>query len=248
MDPGFADGSVIEDWFISDICQEIKDDGNPEANCCGECCYIGCGVFFIIKATLFDLQYFGYIKRYIQTYLSWNQVEIWLMMLTIIKFNVVLPDYYFKEINWFFWIFIINSFVTYWLSHVIHMRSVMMRQASRCAARSFVAVFAIKIITLICIILAGPIFDNLTRDDKFDTYSFKLTCSKNYPYPIRFLLVFFMDFFWATFDLFVWFCSPKTASSKARLKTMRIADIEKTCEDRRTEAVMKKRLVPQSER
>ena len=59
--------------------------------------------------------------------MTWNQVEIWLMMLTIIKFNVVLPDYIFKEINWFFWIFIVNSFVTYWLSHVIHMRSVMTR-------------------------------------------------------------------------------------------------------------------------
>ena len=49
------------------------------------------------------------------------------MLLTIVKFNVVLPDYLFFEINWLFWIFVINSLVTYWLSHVIHMRSVMIR-------------------------------------------------------------------------------------------------------------------------
>mmetsp|Transcript_9097 Transcript_9097/g.12371 ORF Transcript_9097/g.12371 Transcript_9097/m.12371 type:complete len:153 (-) Transcript_9097:1477-1935(-) len=148
------------------------------------------------------------------------------MVLTAIKVTVVVPDYLFQEINWLFAVFIANSGTTYWLSHVLHMRGVMSRQASRCEARSFVALLIVRLSITFIIVFVGPIFDNLMRDETQRSYYFWLKCESNNPYPLRFLLIFFMDFFWATTDLMIFIFSPKTYSSKKRLKEMRIADIE----------------------
>ena len=129
------------------------------------------------------------------------------MLLTAIKITVCVPNYWYYEINWLFWVFLVNSAVTFWLSHLLHMRACMVRQASVCEARSFVAVFAFRIILIFGIIFAGPIFENIGRKDGH-YYSFMLDCTKDRPYPIRFILVFLIDFASATFDFIVLLVSP----------------------------------------
>ena len=185
----------------------------------------------MIKMVLFDWQFYNYIKRYWETYHTLNQVEIWIMLITAIKITVVVPDYVFQEINWLFWVFVVNSIVTYWMSHLLHMRKLMINQGSVCAGRWFVALFVFRILLILAIIFAGPVFDNLSRKHDRD-YSFKLECTKGCPYPIRFSLIFLVDFFAATLDLLIFVCSPKTQNKQERLKEMRIATIDAGVRDR----------------
>ena len=190
------------------------------------------GIFFIFKSIAFNVQFFSYIKRYWQTYKTLNQVEIWIFLLTAIKMTVVVPDYWFYEINWLFWVFVVNSAVTFWMSHLLHMRTFMVRKGSVCEGRCIVAWFVIRIILIIAIIFIGPIYDNWIRgSDHY--YSFILKCSNDAPYPIRFALIFLLDFVAATVDFIIFACRPKTQGSKKRLREMRIATIEAGIAERR---------------
>ena len=74
------------------------------------------------KTLAFDIGIFNYIKRYYQTYKTFNQVEIWILLLTGVKVTILLPDYFLREINFLYWVFVLNSLTTFWLSHVLHIR------------------------------------------------------------------------------------------------------------------------------
>ena len=192
------------------------------------------GAFVIFKTVIFDLQFYSYIKRYWETYQTLNQVEIWIMLFTAIKITVVVPDYVFNEINWLFWVFIVNSAMTFWLSHILHMRACMVHQSSVCEARAFVAVFAFRIFLIICIIILGPIFDNLSNNEGAEyEYSFRLKCTDDNPYPIRFILIFLLDFISATFDFVVFLLRETTLGEQQRLKEIRVAAIEASVAERR---------------
>ena len=79
-------------------------------------------VIMVGKTLAFDVGIFNYIKRYYQTYKTFNQVEIWILLLTGLKVTILLPDYFLKEINFLYWVFVLNSLTTFWLSHVLHLR------------------------------------------------------------------------------------------------------------------------------
>ena len=181
-------------------------------------------VFLIVKAILFDLQFYNYIKRYKETYQTWNQVEIWIMLLTAVKITILIPDYFVKNINWIFWIFATNSAVTFWLSHVLHMRAIMARKATVCAARSIIALFAIRLLLLFVILVVGPVIDRVLTETKY--YNLLLECQPGNPYPFRFLLIFSLDFLSASIDFIILWASPKTFSPKQRLKEARVAEID----------------------
>ena len=183
-------------------------------------------VFFAVKTVLFDKQFILYIKRYWDTYSTLNQVEIWIMLVTAVKVTVVVPDYFLNEINWLFWVFIVNSLVTFWLSHLLHMRACMARNGSRCEARSFIALFAFRLLLIPCIIFLGPKLDNVLNLCESQKDFIILECRPSCPYPIRFVLIFLLDFISATFDFIVFLLSPKTDGSKQRLKEMRVATID----------------------
>ena len=88
-------------------------------------------VFYIIvvgKTLAFDWGFYNYIKRYYQTYKSFNQVEIWMLLLTMVKVTVLMPNYFLREINYLYMVFIINSATTFWLSHILHIRSCIIQE------------------------------------------------------------------------------------------------------------------------
>ena len=74
----------------------------------------------------------------------------------MVKLSALLPNYFVKEINWLYTIFIINSFCTFWMSHILHMRGCIIQQKSGHYARFIVALFCIRIAFLIIIVLATP--------------------------------------------------------------------------------------------
>lgn len=184
------------------------------------------GVFMLVKTLLFDISLTKYIIRYYKTYKKLMQVEIFLFILTAFKVTILLPNYLIKNINWIYWVFIINSGTTYWLSHVLHQRNCVVWERSQRYARGVTSLFALRIIGLLCIIFLAPavhlIKFSILYDDNKDEYNFLLTCDEeNRIYPTRFLMIYCMDFASAIVDMIFFICIPKTAGTKARLKVSR---------------------------
>ena len=83
-------------------------------------------IFFIlllIKTVLFDVNITKYVLRYLKTYKTWMQAEIWILILTAIKVSILLPNYWIKNMNYIYWVFVMNTTTTFWLSHVLHQRN-----------------------------------------------------------------------------------------------------------------------------
>ena len=59
------------------------------------------------------------------------------MILTAIKVTALCPDYFLYEINWLFYVFVVNSGTTFWLSHVLHMRGCIIKQRPKMVVRGF---------------------------------------------------------------------------------------------------------------
>ena len=59
-------------------------------------------VFMVLKTLAFDFSFYGYVQRYKKTYGTWNQVEIWLLVLATVKLTILLPNYFYKGINYLF--------------------------------------------------------------------------------------------------------------------------------------------------
>ena len=119
-------------------------------------------VFYIIvvgKTLAFDWGFYNYIRRYYTTYKKCNQVEIWLLLLTAIKVTVLMPNYFIREINYLYAVFIINSATTFWLSHILHIRSCIIQERSECTARCFLALTVARVCLLIIIIFGGNLVD-----------------------------------------------------------------------------------------
>jgi len=156
------------------------------------------------------------------------------LLLTALKVSFALPNYFIKEINYLFYIFVFNTATTFWLSHVLHMRSCILQGRSLCVARCFVALFIVRILILISIVFLGFLFDEILLGSKLPRFSelrFVIDyCSAEQGYPYRFLLVFLLDAVSALFDLIIFIASPKIANKRERLKEARLADIAKQLE------------------
>ena len=76
----------------------------------------------VLKTIAFDVGIVQYVRRYYETNKTFNQVEIWILIVTGLKVTALLPDYFIMEINYLYFIFVANSATTAWLSHVLHLR------------------------------------------------------------------------------------------------------------------------------
>ena len=136
-------------------------------------------VFMVLKTLAFDLSFFGYIKRYKETYGTCNQVEIWLLLLAAFKLTVLLPDYFMMEINYLFYIYAFNTLCTFWLSHILHLRGCIIRKVTACTARGYMILFISKIVILAFLVYISPIFEAFFSEshEENDFYDFMMTCT-----------------------------------------------------------------------
>ena len=166
--------------------------------------------FFIpLKTLAFDIGIYNYVLRYLQTYKRWCKAEIMILLLTAIKVTALCPNYFFYEINWLFYVFVVNSATTFWLSHVLHMRGCIIKQKSKMKVRGFKALTIIRFGLLFILLFCGPFLDELYRLNHFD-YHFLLTCNSKQVYPLRYATVFCLDVASAVTDLMIFALSPKT--------------------------------------
>ena len=115
--------------------------------------------FMVIKTLAFDFSFYSYVQRYRKTYGTWNQVEICLLILAAVKLTILLPNYFFKKINYLFYIFALNTLCTFWLSHILHLRGCIIRNVTSCTARSYMALFISKIAILAVLVGVSPLFE-----------------------------------------------------------------------------------------
>lgn len=93
-------------------------------------------------------------------------------MLTAVKVTLLLPDYFLQEINYLFIVFVINSVTTFWLSHVLHLRGCMIREASKCRIRGYQTLFILKIIVLCILVVIGPFLEAVIHRQQHDDINF----------------------------------------------------------------------------
>ena len=134
--------------------------------------------FMVIKTLAFDFSFYSYVQRYRKTYGTWNQVEICLLILAAVKLTILLPNYFFKKINYLFYIFALNTLCTFWLSHILHLRGCIIRNVSSCTARSYMALFILKIAILAVLVGVSPLFEAyFSKSHQLnDFYDFMMTC------------------------------------------------------------------------
>ena len=185
-------------------------------------------VVMVLKTIATDYSIIQYCIRYYRTHNTINQVEIWLLIATAFKVTALLPDYFVREINYLFLIFVLNSATTFWLSHVLHIRGCIIQESPKWTARGFIILLVVRMVLLLVILGVAPFIDDLFLGDKRQK-EFWLNCNvEGQAYPLQFLLVFFLDVVSALVDLLIFIISPKVSSKKKRIRQARIADINAT--------------------
>ena len=193
--------------------------------------------FFVpFKTICFVFGLYGYVCRYYRTHKTCNQVEIWLLSITAIKVAILLPDYFIREINFLWLVFLINSATTFWLSHVLHVRGCIIHEKPKSTVRFYQGLFTIRILVLLTLFIFVPMLQRLF-DSSYECETYILTCDcYGNTYPIQFLLIFFLDALSATIDLIIFIVSPKIVNKSKRLKEARTADIEACCQQKSKES------------
>ena len=202
------------------------EDGSEELKLSTEIMVWAFYIFIPAKTIAFDYGIFHYIVRYLETYKVWCQAEIWILILTAIKVTVLCPDYFLYEINWLFYVFVVNSGTTFWLSHVLHMRGCIIKQKPKMVVRGFKFLTFTRFSLLFIILFLSPFLDQLFTDSKGNyEYRFLFTCNPDQVYPIRFALIFCLDVFSAAIDLMIFSLSPRIEKKQSLIKEVRVADI-----------------------
>ena len=79
-------------------------------------------VFVVVKILLYLFKFVFIAIRYYKTFKTFKKFEIWWFALKGLSLAILLPNYFYREINMMYFTFLINSVTTYWLSFSIRMR------------------------------------------------------------------------------------------------------------------------------
>ena len=94
-------------------------------------------IFIAFKSLAFMYKSSWTSRKYKLTYQKCNVFEIWFMGMAAVKIFVLLPNIYYKEINWLYACFVLNSGLAYWLSFMFHIRSCVALQRPMKTVRLF---------------------------------------------------------------------------------------------------------------
>ena len=136
-------------------------------------------IFIFCKSIAFIYKSAWTSNKYKVTYQRRNVFEIWFMGMAAIKILVLLPNIYYKEINWLFACLILNSFLSYWLSYIFHIRSCVALYKSMSSARKYQVWFYFKVTALITIYLISPF---LVIDASKESGYWKKRAFRDYPF------------------------------------------------------------------
>ena len=76
-------------------------------------------IFVPFKCLSFAYKLVFMVKRYHTTYGTYNLPEVYFVVATLIKVMILLPNYFFVEINTIYAVFCLNSLCSYWLTYIL---------------------------------------------------------------------------------------------------------------------------------
>ena len=140
--------------------------------------------FIFLKSLAFMYKSVWTSRRYRLTFGKWNIFEIWFMGMAAVKILILLPNIYYKEINWLFACLVLNAGLSYWLSFNFHIRSCVALQKPMKSVRKYKVWFGIRIFLLIFIYFASPLFilkaskdSGWWNEKKLRKYPFLMDCT-----------------------------------------------------------------------
>ena len=160
--------------------------------------------------------------KYYRTYGTMNLPEIWLILMTLVKITILLPNYFVHEINTMYCVFILNSYCSYFLTYIFAQRTCILLELHENKMRLNRIFFCIQIGLFTFMIFLYPFMD---FDGTFGDYDFLLRCSGELIYPSRFLYIWLSDFICAFLSIMVIMYEKRFVSDKGRLRLARKMDI-----------------------
>ena len=155
-------------------------------------------VFAVFKCASFAYKLFWIMKRYKMTYGTYNIPEVFIIGFTLLKIIILLPNYFFREINTLAVVFILNSMTSYALSYVFAQRTCVVLglpvKKFECNRIGFIAVCT----TYTVIMFVLPLFDIFEqKGSTYKTYNLLMYCDEGKVYPLRFLYIWLSDIVFA---------------------------------------------------
>lgn len=80
-------------------------------------------VFVVLKCASFGYKLIWMTKRYKMTHNTFNLPEVWLIGITMLKILILLPNYFIREINMLYLVFLLNSYCSYFLTYLFSQRT-----------------------------------------------------------------------------------------------------------------------------
>ena len=132
--------------------------------------------------------------RYKNTFGSVKQFEIWYFICASCYILCFLPVVLFREINYLFYMFAVNSALRYWLIHTQQLRQAVALYRPVKDIRRLHCLFVAKYMLLILLCFT-PILSFLRSD------VFRLNCELPHLYPLQFCGIFILDLVSSIFDM-----------------------------------------------
>ena len=206
--------------------------------------------FVLIKIILYVYKYILIEIRYVRTFKSYRQTEVWWTNLKILMLVVLLPNYFYKEINYLYFCFLLNSVNTYWYSYILHLRAAICLERPVRRVRIIQVYFAFQLLILLTSTLLYPLLEDKIFADKNDSAKnynkrsllfhcnkksiiyrkYSLTHSLIICYicaAFRFLILFALDIISNFVDAISIWMYPSFVNKKQRLKIARIEMINR---------------------
>ena len=75
-------------------------------------------IFVVFKCLSFGYKMIWMAIKYKRTYGTLRLPEVWIILLTLLKVTILIPNYFIIEINTLFIVFLLNSYCSYFLTYI----------------------------------------------------------------------------------------------------------------------------------
>ena len=80
-------------------------------------------VFVVCKCICLSVKLITMIKRYHMTHKTYNLPEVYFVAVTLLKVTILLPNYFLHEMNTIYFVFLLNSLCSYFLTYILSQRT-----------------------------------------------------------------------------------------------------------------------------
>ena len=109
------------------------------------------------------------IKRYERTFPMYRVPEVWFLVITLVKLIALLPAYWYRQINFMYAIFLVNSLSCYWLNYLLLQRMCVALDQSLSKVKWNKYGFIFQITMFVANIFVAPLWEAALKREEFKT-------------------------------------------------------------------------------